>query len=124
MARDYITPNRKTSHSRKYNGKCEECGTPKPLSEVYCYIDDVNPAINYSTPYLCKECYVKKHGRKQPIMNISVGTKFKGNVNGVILEVEKIENNNTVLLRNCSTGKIHSFGLEALRRCDITILEG
>ena len=27
---------------------------------VYCYVDDVNPAINYNAPYLCKECYIKK----------------------------------------------------------------
>ena len=50
--------------SRKYNGKCEECGTPKSLSEVYCYVDDVNPAINYNAPYLCKECYIKKYGNR------------------------------------------------------------
>ena len=50
MARAYIAPRRKMMKSRKYNGKCEHCGTPKPLSEVYCYIDDVNPAITYNAP--------------------------------------------------------------------------
>ena len=47
--------------ARKYNGKCEDCGTPKPPSEVFCYVDDVNPAINYNSPYLCKECYEKRY---------------------------------------------------------------
>lgn len=64
MARDYIAPNRKQSRSRKYHGKCEECGTPTPANEVYCYVDDTNPAINYSAPYLCKACYEKKYGKR------------------------------------------------------------
>ena len=51
-------------HSRKYGGKCEGCGAVKPLSEVYCLVDDVNPAINYSAPYLCRACYDKTYGRK------------------------------------------------------------
>lgn len=63
MAKRYITPKRKHTKARKYNGKCEHCGTPKPLSEVYCYVDDVNPAINYNAPYLCKECYEKRYGK-------------------------------------------------------------
>ena len=46
---------------RKYNGKCEGCGTPKASNEIYCYVDDVNPAINYNAPYLCKECYEKRY---------------------------------------------------------------
>lgn len=62
MARAYIAPRRKMMKSRKYNGKCEHCGTPKTLSEVYCYIDDVNPAITYNAPYLCIDCYKKKYG--------------------------------------------------------------
>ena len=59
MGKGVIQPKRKHMKARKYNGKCENCGTTKPLSEIYCYVDDVNPAINYSAPYLCKECYVK-----------------------------------------------------------------
>lgn len=47
--------------SRKYNGKCECCNKKTPLAETYCYIDDCNASINYYTPYLCKECYLKKH---------------------------------------------------------------
>ena len=64
MSRAYIAPRRKMMKSRKYNGKCEHCGTPKPLSEVYCYIDDVNPAITYNAPYLCIDCYKKKYNQK------------------------------------------------------------
>ena len=62
MAKACIIPKTKYRKSRKYNGKCEGCGTPKPLNEVYCYVDDVSPAINYHAPYLCKECYIKKYG--------------------------------------------------------------
>ena len=62
MARAYIAPRRKFMKSRKYHGKCEHCGTPKPPSEVYCYIDDVNPAITYNAKYLCIDCYRKKYG--------------------------------------------------------------
>jgi hypothetical protein len=64
MSRRYFQPKKKHSKSRKYNGKCELCGTPKPLNEVYVYVDDVNPAINYNSPYLCKRCYINKHGRR------------------------------------------------------------
>lgn len=65
MARSYIAPKRKHMKSRKYNGKCECCGAPKTLSEVYCYVDDVNPSINYNAPYLCKECYMAKYKRPE-----------------------------------------------------------
>lgn len=64
MSRSYFQPKRKHMHSRKYGGKCEGCGAVKPLSEVYCLVDDVNPAINYNAPYLCRACYDKTHGRK------------------------------------------------------------
>jgi hypothetical protein len=63
MARGYFQPRRKYTKSRTYNGKCEGCGTPTPLSETYCYTDDVSPAINHHSPYLCKECYIKKYGK-------------------------------------------------------------
>ena len=56
------------------------------------------------------------------IDNIKVGTKIKGNVNGVIMEVVKIENNILALLKDCKTGKISQYGLEALKRCNVTIL--
>lgn len=61
MARGYYQPRAKYRKARAYKGKCEGCGTPKPSSEIYCYVDDVNPAINYNAPYLCKECYEKKY---------------------------------------------------------------
>ena len=64
MAKAYMVPRKKMTKSRKYHGKCERCGTPKPLSEVYCYIDDVSPAINYNSPYLCIDCYKKKYNQK------------------------------------------------------------
>ena len=67
MARGYFQPKRKQMQSRKYNGKCEKCGMPKPLSEVYCYVDSVNPAINYNSPYLCKECYIEKYGKRREV---------------------------------------------------------
>ena len=71
------------------------------------------------------------------------GTRFKGNVNGAICEVIKIENPVTsykpdrkggleptkrnmvvvVTLKDCKTGHTFQYGLEALKRCDITILE-
>ena len=54
MSDRYIIPKYK---SRAYEGKCEGCGTPKAPNEVFCYVDDVNPAINYNALYLCKECY-------------------------------------------------------------------
>ena len=64
MATAYIAQRRQLMNSRKYNGKCERCGTPKPLNEVYCYVDDVNPAITYNAPYLCIDCYNKKYKSK------------------------------------------------------------
>ena len=64
MAKAYIAPRRKMMKSRKYNGKCAHCGTQEPLSEVYCYIADVNPAITYNAPYLCIDCYKKKYNQK------------------------------------------------------------
>ena len=71
------------------------------------------------------------------------GKRFKGNVNGVICEVIKIENlvNShkfdwkgdieptkrnmaaVAILKDCKTGHTFQYGLEALKRCDITILE-
>ena len=64
MTKKYITPRAKYRKCRKYNGKCEGCGVAKPASEVYCYVDDVNPAITHNSPYLCKECYIKKYGER------------------------------------------------------------
>ena len=63
MAKGYYQPKRKYHKSRTYGGKCEGCGTLKAANEVYCYVDDVNPAINYSASYLCRECYEKRYGK-------------------------------------------------------------
>lgn len=72
---------------------------------------------------------------------LKLGTRFKGNVNGAICEVIKIENPvtsykldwkgdieptkiNTVVvvtLKDCKTGHTFQYGLEALKRCYITI---
>lgn len=72
---------------------------------------------------------------------LKLGTRFKGNVNGAICEVIKIENpvtsykldwkgdiepnkRNTVIvvtLKDCKTGHTFQYGLEALKRCYITI---
>ena len=74
---------------------------------------------------------------------LKAGTRFKGNVNGAICEVMKIESPitsckpdrkgaleptkiNTVAvatLKDRKTGHTFQYGLEALKRCDITILE-
>lgn len=51
------------------------------------------------------------------------GTKIKGNVNGIIMEVVKIENNTLALLKDCKTGNIFQYGLEALKRCNISIIK-
>lgn len=64
MARGYMMPKMKYRKPRKYQGKCEGCGIEKPPNEIYCYVDDVNPAINYHSPYLCKECYEKRYGKR------------------------------------------------------------
>lgn len=69
------------------------------------------------------------------------GTVFKGNVNGAICEIVKIENpitsyrfdwkgdaepirNNKAkiaIIKDCKTGRIFQHDLEMLKRCDITI---
>lgn len=54
---------------------------------------------------------------------LQAGTKIKGNINGVIMEVVKIENNAIALLKDCKTGHIFQYGLEALKRCNISIIE-
>lgn len=68
---------------------------------------------------------------------LQVGTKIKGNVNNAIMKIIKIEkttlatatDNNfinlsaMVTLKDCKTGHIFQYGLEALKRCNIMILE-
>lgn len=71
------------------------------------------------------------------IEELKQGTRFLGNVNGAEMEIVKIESKEcgvarddsvhkfpvSVTLRDCKSGHTHTCGLEALRRCDITILE-
>lgn len=72
---------------------------------------------------------------------LKVGTKFEGNVNRAICEIIKIEpsvisykpdwkgeliskNRRTALIvtiKDCKTGCSFQYGMEALKRCDITI---
>ena len=50
------------------------------------------------------------------------GTRFRGNVNGALVEVVKIEGHNATL-KELKTGYIFSYGIRALEKCDVTILE-
>lgn len=68
---------------------------------------------------------------------LKAGTKIKGNVNGAVMEILKIETpttatpaernqfsfGRTAIIKDCKTGHIFQYGLEALKRCNITILE-
>jgi hypothetical protein len=68
---------------------------------------------------------------------LQVGTKIKGNVNNAIMQIIKIENSTLaaatdnkfinrsamVTLKDCKTGNIFQYGLEALKRCNISIIE-
>ena len=53
------------------------------------------------------------------------GTKFRGNVNGALVEVVKIDYNQVPIatLKDLKTGHIFTYGLRALEKCDVTILE-
>lgn len=59
------------------------------------------------------------------MVEIKIGSTIVGNVNGAVLEVVKIEKNHRgtdlTILKDCNTGKTFQYGLEALKRCDITI---
>jgi hypothetical protein len=50
------------------------------------------------------------------------GTRFRGNILGILMEVVKIENN-VATIRNVNTGEVITYGLRALEKCDVTILE-
>ena len=68
---------------------------------------------------------------------LRVRTKIKGNVNNAIMQIIKIENptlatatdnkfinlSAMATLKDCKTGNIFQYGLEALKRCNITILK-
>ena len=59
---------------------------------------------------------VDNQGRFKP------GTRFIGHYNGALLEVVKIENN-VATIRDVKTGKSITYGLRALEKCLVTILE-
>ena len=58
---------------------------------------------------------------------LKLGTKFKGNMNGAVMKILKIENpqsaSSVADIKDYKTGHIFQYGLEALKRCNITILE-
>lgn len=54
---------------------------------------------------------------------LQAGTKIKGNVNNAIMEIIKIENEANAVVRDCKTGHTFQYGLEALKRCNISIIE-
>lgn len=50
------------------------------------------------------------------------GTRFRGNVNGKEMEIVRIENS-TAIIMDLHTKEVFHFGLRALEKCDVTILE-
>lgn len=50
------------------------------------------------------------------------GTQFRGNENGVLFEVVKIEND-VATIKHYPTGETITYGIRALEKCDVTILE-
>ena len=68
---------------------------------------------------------------------LQVGTKIKGNVNNAIMQIINIEKPTLatatdnkfinlsvmVTLKDCKTGHIFQYGLEALKRCNISIIK-
>lgn len=49
------------------------------------------------------------------------GTRFRGNVNNAELEVVRIENGNTAIIKDLKTGRTYAYGLRALELCDFEI---
>lgn len=50
------------------------------------------------------------------------GTRFLGKVNGALFEVVKIEGH-IATIKHFPTGETITYGLRALEKCDVTILE-
>ncbi len=55
-----------------------------------------------------------------PIEKLQPGTRIRGNVNGAEMEIIKIQEHNAVI-KDIKSGNIFTYGLEALRRCDISL---
>lgn len=56
------------------------------------------------------------------IEELQPGTRIRGNVNGAEMEIIKIQGQNAVIM-DIKNRNTFCYGLEALRRCDITILQ-
>lgn len=56
------------------------------------------------------------------IDNIEIGAKYKGNINGAIIQVKKIENG-WVHYIDCKSGKPFMYGLDAFKRLLMTPLD-
>ena len=54
--------------------------------------------------------------------NFKKGTIFRGNSNGALFEIVKIEKGNATI-KCVHTGKCFVYGIKALEHCNITILE-
>jgi len=52
------------SRTRKFNGKCESCGTSICSCKAYQYVDESNQAITDNSLYLCQKCYSERYGVK------------------------------------------------------------
>ena len=50
------------------------------------------------------------------------GTRFRGNGNGALFEVIKVDKHNATLM-SLNTGDVLTYGIRALEKCDVTILE-
>lgn len=48
------------------------------------------------------------------------GTRFRGNVNEIEMEVFRIEDGNAII-KDLQTGRLFSYGLHALEHCDLEV---
>ena len=60
--RGFYHPRKKYYKSIPFGGKCEHCNKKLTPKQAICYVDETNASINYNSPYLCYECYIKKYG--------------------------------------------------------------
>lgn len=59
---------------------------------------------------------------KNNIGKFKIGTKFTGDINNCLCEVIDIQNG-WAIIKDLKTGKTHHYGLQALERCYLTIIE-
>ena len=55
-------------------------------------------------------------------MKLEIGTKIKGNINNAEMVIVGFQNSD-VILKDLKINKTFSYGLEALKRCNISIIE-